>query len=102
MIIRLTLVMVFLAVVMGNAQTKINWMTIEEAYAKQKITPKKVLIDVYTDWCGWCKKMDKSTFRFELIFEINFWTEKARRLYIISSLFLSAYFLLRVVFLWLL
>lgn len=24
--------------------------------------PKKVFIDVYTDWCGWCKKMDKSTF----------------------------------------
>ncbi len=62
MIIRLTLVMVFLAVVMGNAQTKINWMTIEEAYAKQKITPKKMLIDVYTDWCGWCKVMDRETF----------------------------------------
>jgi hypothetical protein len=48
------------------------------------------------------EKMDKSTFRFELIFEINFWSEKARRLYMISSLFLSAYFLARVVFLWLL
>jgi thioredoxin-related protein len=24
--------------------------------------PKKLYIDIYTEWCGWCKKMDKSTF----------------------------------------
>jgi thioredoxin-related protein len=41
---------------------KINWLTMEEAAAKIKKQPRKVMIDVYTDWCGWCKKMDKSTF----------------------------------------
>jgi thioredoxin-related protein len=40
----------------------INWITMEEAAAKIKKQPRKVMIDVYTDWCGWCKKMDKSTF----------------------------------------
>ncbi len=40
----------------------IKWLTMEEAAAKIKSEPRKVLIDVYTDWCGWCKKMDKSTF----------------------------------------
>ena len=25
--------------------------------------PRKYFIDVYTDWCGWCKKMDKDTFQ---------------------------------------
>lgn len=42
--------------------TQIKWLTIEEAHKLNKKNPKKVFVDVYTDWCGWCKKMDKSTF----------------------------------------
>lgn len=41
---------------------KIKWLTIEQAEEKLKQEPRKVLVDVYTDWCGWCKKMDKDTF----------------------------------------
>ena len=41
---------------------KINWMTWDEAIEANKKKPKKIFVDVYTDWCGWCKKMDKSTF----------------------------------------
>jgi len=40
----------------------IQWLTLEEAAAKSKIAPRKIVVDVYTDWCGWCLKMDKSTF----------------------------------------
>ncbi len=43
-------------------ETEINWLTIEEAQELAKKEPKKVFIDVYTDWCGWCKRMDKVTF----------------------------------------
>lgn len=43
-------------------QNKINWISIEEAYRRNQIQPKKTVIDVYTDWCGWCKVMDKNTF----------------------------------------
>lgn len=39
-----------------------DWMTIEEAEKIENIEGKKYLVDVYTDWCGWCKVMDKKTF----------------------------------------
>lgn len=41
---------------------KIKWLTIEQAAERMKAEPRKLVIDVYTDWCGWCKKMDKETF----------------------------------------
>lgn len=46
---------------------KINWITfaeLEKAYAGN---PKPVLIDVYTNWCGWCKVMDKQTYANEKV-----------------------------------
>lgn len=51
----------------SNAQDsehkKINWMTFEEAIDANKKEKKYILIDVYTEWCGWCKRMDASTFK---------------------------------------
>jgi len=41
----------------------IQWMTLAEAILAQKVKPKKIMIDVYTDWCGPCKLMDKNTFQ---------------------------------------
>lgn len=47
----------------SQAQETIEWMGFEEAVAKNQSYPKKkIFIDVYTSWCGWCKKMDASTF----------------------------------------
>lgn len=40
----------------------VQWMTLEEALQKSKTEKRPVFIDVYTDWCGWCKVMDKNTF----------------------------------------
>jgi thioredoxin-related protein len=43
-------------------EEQVNWITFEEAIEKSKTEKRKVFIDVYTDWCGWCKVMDKNTF----------------------------------------
>lgn len=45
----------------------INWLTLEEAQALSEKEPRKIIMDVYTDWCGWCKKMDKTTFADEKV-----------------------------------
>ncbi|MDJ0646508.1 MAG: thioredoxin fold domain-containing protein [Flavobacteriaceae bacterium] len=42
---------------------KINWMTVEEALAAQQKEPRKIMVDMYTTWCGPCKMLDKYTFQ---------------------------------------
>ena len=46
----------------AQGDTEVNWMTFEEAVERSKTEKRKIFIDVYTDWCGWCKVMDKKTF----------------------------------------
>ncbi len=42
---------------------EIKWLSWQEVVELNKQNPKKVFVDVYTDWCGWCKRMDATTFR---------------------------------------
>lgn len=44
------------------APAAIKWISIEEAYRLQQQQPKKILVDIYASWCGWCKRMDNTTF----------------------------------------
>lgn len=40
----------------------INWIKVDDLEAAQAREPRKVLIDVYTQWCGPCKMMMRNTF----------------------------------------
>ena len=59
---RLMLLLVCFSLSSLQAQ-KIQWMTLAEAREAQKKAPKKIFMDVYTDWCGPCKLLDKNTFQ---------------------------------------
>lgn len=47
-----------------SAQVKeINWISLNKAEELMKKEPRKILIDVYTDWCGPCRMMNNTTFK---------------------------------------
>lgn len=62
---RLAIITVLLfTAVSAMAQTaEIKWVSITEAEKLMKKNPKKVVVDIYTDWCGWCKRLDATTYK---------------------------------------
>ncbi len=54
----------FIAVINGYSQqaTSVKWSDVQAALELNQKIPRKIFIDVYTHWCGWCKKMDENTF----------------------------------------
>jgi len=60
---KLILIFFILGVQSINAQSKITWLNFEELEDSLKIENKPVLLYFYTDWCVYCKKMEKNAFK---------------------------------------
>lgn len=61
-VIYLTFMFLGLATVAQAQTEEIKWYSLKEAMELNKTNPKKILIDVYTKWCGPCKMMMAYTF----------------------------------------
>jgi len=62
-----------------DGQKSIAWNEIEEAVKLNTENPKKFLIYVYSDNCGWCRKMENETFASSVIIDFinqNFYAIK--------------------------
>lgn len=44
------------------AHATLNWQSFNNGFADAKKNGKKILVDVYTDWCGWCKRLDRDVY----------------------------------------
>lgn len=50
---------------LASAQVTLNWVSWDEVMELSKSEDKKILLEVFTPWCGWCQRMDKTTFQDE-------------------------------------
>ncbi|MSQ45612.1 MAG: DUF255 domain-containing protein [Ignavibacteria bacterium] len=49
--------------------SKLKWLNFNDAVKVSEKSNKKLLVDVYTDWCSWCKKMDSNVYANEKVLE---------------------------------
>lgn len=49
--------------VSAQENKEIQWKTVEEVEALMAQEPKQVLVSVYTTWCSYCKKMDRTIYK---------------------------------------
>jgi thioredoxin-related protein len=62
-LIMILLILPGITVLAQEKKEVIHWYGFQEAYQLNKKKPRLMFVDVYTDWCGYCKKMDKETFQ---------------------------------------
>ncbi|MEO1217405.1 MAG: thioredoxin fold domain-containing protein [Bacteroidota bacterium] len=59
----LAAITLFLSAPLSAQESKsVRWLSFEALEDSLSVEPKKVFIDFYTDWCSYCRKMDKKVF----------------------------------------
>lgn len=65
------LTLLFVATLASGLQAQVEWKTIEQASKVEvKSNTQLFFVDFYTSWCGWCKKMDRETFKDPVVVKI--------------------------------
>ncbi len=62
---KIFLTVIFISVLLVSGQVysqSLKWYDWQDGYEKAIDEKKIMLVDVYTDWCYWCKVMDKETY----------------------------------------
>jgi len=56
------LILLSIAGAFAGDKNELRWRSFDEGTAEAKEKHKKILLDVFTDWCGWCKKLDRDVY----------------------------------------
>jgi len=59
---KVVIISLFICFSLNLSAQQIEWLRMNEALEQQEDNPKKILLFVYTEWCGYCHKMNEKTF----------------------------------------
>ncbi len=63
LIFKIKIIFLLIFTSMSSSYTQeIKWITLEDAVSLQETSPRNIIMDVYTNWCGPCKMLDRNTF----------------------------------------
>lgn len=51
-----------LVVLAQSSKGEVSWLSYDKGLEIAKKQKKHLIVDFYTSWCGWCKRMDKDTY----------------------------------------